>query len=200
MELTEDVRHEDEVRRTWSGGDVGLHPVCTGRQLTSGRDHLRLGLDERQLLEGGPRSDGRPGRNARSSTDVEQRTRRPVWPLPLHLAKDRRRRCERGRRAVGEIGGHGGAAARSARPVLATVGRREPFDLRRDGAARLCDEPLDRRGELRWERDGYGWEGSAASTSSAWVSGFTRRSSLATLPSASITKVERSTPMYVLPA
>jgi glycosyltransferase involved in cell wall biosynthesis len=40
---------------------------------------------------------------------------------------------------------------------------------------------------------------STASTSSACVSGFTRRRTFATIPSASITKVERSMPMYVLP-
>ena len=39
----------------------------------------------------------------------------------------------------------------------------------------------------------------AASTSSAWSAGFTFRMTFATLPSASITNVERSMPMYVLP-
>jgi hypothetical protein len=43
-------------------------------------------------------------------------------------------------------------------------------------------------------------EGSASSTCSTCVSGLTRRITRATEPSASITKVERSTPQYVLPA
>ena len=84
-------------------------------------------------------------------------------------------------------------ATRAARDgVVAAIGSREPFDLRDDGSARACDELVDRSGEPGRER---GQEGRRASTSSAWLSGFTRRSSLATLPSASITKVERSTPM-----
>jgi hypothetical protein len=43
------------------------------------------------------------------------------------------------------------------------------------------------------------YSGSAASTSAACVSGFTRRIAFVTLPSESITKVERSIPIDVLP-
>ena len=167
-QLAEDVRHEDEIGRTPSGRGVGLHPERVGRQLTSRRDHLRLRLDERQLLERRPGGDGRPGSDARPGADVEQRSRCPVRPLPLHLAEDGCCRCEGRRRAVCEIRGDCRAAARRTCPVLAAIGSREPLDLRLDGTARLTDEPLDRLGQLRWQRDGYlGWEGNAASTSSA---------------------------------
>ena len=91
-------------------------PARAGRQLTACRDHLRLRLDECQLLQRRPGGDGRPGRNARAGADVEQRSRRPVGPLPLHLAEHRSCRGERRRRAVRQIGGDGGAAARRARP------------------------------------------------------------------------------------
>ena len=86
----------------------------------------------------------------------------------------------------------------SVRPrAAAAIRRREQLDLLRDRSARAGDEPLDSLRQLRRQR---AQDASAARTSSACVSGFTWRISLATLPSASITKVERSTPMYVLPA
>src|SRR5262249_38756213 len=44
-----------------------------------------------------------------------------------------------------------------------------------------------------------GGQGSAASTSSACSAGFTFLITFTTFPSASMTKVERSTPMYVFP-
>jgi hypothetical protein len=71
----------------------------------------------------------------------------------VYLAEHRSCRRERRRRAIREIGGDGGAAARRARPILATVGSRKPFDLRLDRPARLGDEPLDRFGQLRRERN-----------------------------------------------
>jgi len=71
----------------------------------------------------------------------------------LHLAEDRGRRRERRRRAVRQIRGDRSAAARGTCSVLATVGSREPFDLRLDGAARLRDDPLDRFGQLRRKRN-----------------------------------------------
>src|SRR5207244_9934534 len=63
---------------------------------------------------------------------------------------------------------------------------------RRQGLVQVRAERPDR--ELRRR------QGSAARTSSAWVSGFTRRITLATLPSPSMTKVERSMPMNVFPS
>jgi hypothetical protein len=72
----------------------------------------------------------------------------------LHLAEDRRCRCERRRGAIREIRGDLGSRPRRAGPVLTAVGRGQLVDLRLDGAARLGDEPLDRLGQLRRERDG----------------------------------------------
>ena len=191
-ELAKHVARDDEVGRPARSGDVPLHPASLRQQLAAGGDHLRLDLDERQLLQRRPRLERRPRRDARPGADVEQRARLPVGPLPRHLPEDGRRCRVRRRSAVGEVGGHLRPRSRRPRRRIAAVGRRQPLDLRRDRAACARDELFDRRGEPGRKR---GQEGRAASTSSAWLSGFTRRSSLATLPSASMMKVERSTPM-----
>ena len=139
-----------------------------------------------------PRLDGCPGRRPVAGADVEQRPRRP--PAARATWAEDRRGGVRGGRAVGEIGGDARTRARGAdrAGVLPAVGGGEPFDLVRPIRPPRATSRSIRLRELRRER---GQEQSAASTSSACVSGFTFRSSLATLPSASITKVERSTPM-----
>lgn len=75
----------------------------------------------------------------------------------------------------------------------------------------LLDEQVNRLHEVVWYTQSYllchaysiayrqAGAGSASSTWSACVSGFTLRITLATFPSASMTKVERSMPIYVLP-
>ena len=138
----------------------------------------------------------RPGGDARPGADVEQRSRTPIGSLHDDLPEHRRRSGERRRRAIREIGRHLRLRPRRPRLAGAAIRRREQLDLLRDRPARAGDEPLDPLRQLRRQR---AQEARAARTSSACVSGFTFRISLATLPSASITKVERSTPMYVLP-
>src|SRR5215212_4562045 len=98
--------------------------------------------------------------------------------LPARCARrDRDRPGSRRHQVAFDPGGHRGALLDH--PVLRTAhrltGSRPPGGLRQDGGGR------------------------AASTSAACVSGFTRRIALATLPSASITNVERSIPIDFLP-
>jgi len=66
----------------------------------------------------------------------------------------------------------------------------------------MCDRgprgPRAVRGPVRHRRHAS-VAARAASTSSAWVSGLTFRITLTSVPSAAITKVDRSTPMYFLP-
>ncbi len=200
VELAEHVRGEHELGRAGRGREVSVHPACTRQgegELAAGGHHLRLRLDERHVLERRPGGDRCPGCDAGPCADVEQRPRPPVRPLQRHLPEDRGCGRIRRRRAVGEVCRDLAASPRCTCRLLAAIGRRDPLDLRGDRDAGSPDQLLDRVCEVGRER---AQDESTASTSSACVSGFTFRNSLATLPSASITNVERSTPMYVLPA
>ena len=123
--------------------------------------------------------------------DIEQRSRRPVRPLPLHLAEDR---CCRSDVAGARYARYAATAGR----LLAARARSSPRYAADSRSTSASTEPpawVTSRSIASASQGGERYEGNAASTSSAWVSGFTRRSSFATLPSASITKVDRSTPM-----
>ena len=81
VQLAEDVRRDDEVGLTPRLRHVALDPARVGEQLAAGRLHLRLDLDQRQLGQGRPDLERRPGGHARPGADVEQRPWAPIGPL-----------------------------------------------------------------------------------------------------------------------
>ena len=176
-------------------GDVACDPACSGRSSRpaasiSGSTSTRVSSSGTARPRAPPRWQ-RPARRRRRAA-----TRPPVGPLHDDLPEHGRRSGERGRGAVGEERAQ--PEPESVRPARGStaIGRREPLDLLRDGTARAGDEPLDSLRQLRRQR---AQDASAASTSSACVSGFTSPQHLGDVAVGVDHEGGALEPMYVLP-
>ena len=200
-ELSEHVRDDDELSRA---GAPSRRPRSPSERRAAAPGPPRPS-PARSRRGSAPPATAMPRRAAHAAyagpgSDVEQRARPPIGSLDRYLPEDRRRRRIGLRRPVGEVGGDGGASARCTRRCSPRYSTRT--------AARPRRRPPHRhaRPAARLPRPSCGGSAIAPPRTPARPARRRRgcpasrsRSSLATLPSASITKVERSMPMYVLP-